>query len=120
MCHHPRSKHPQVHYIYFLLTFSIHDYVIPLDLNAQKKQIEHYLGEIQNAVQPIEECDVLNRVVSLLMQASAALKTVTTTVETKPLNFMIKEKFAPAQKMKCKYLSKKQARNLEERNNPNN
>ena len=98
MCHHPRSKHPQVHYIYFLLTFSIHDYVIPLDLNAQKKQIEHYLGEIQNAVQPIEECDVLNRVVSLLMQASAALKTVTTTVETKPLNFMIKEKFAPAQK----------------------
>lgn len=31
------------------------------------------------------------------MQASAALKSVTTT-ETKPLNFVIKDKFAPAQK----------------------
>ena len=69
-------------------------YVLPLDLTAQKKQIEHYLGEIQSEIQPIKESDALNRVVSLLMQASVALKSVTTAdnaVETKPLNFVIKD-----------------------------
>lgn len=49
----------------------------------------------------IQECDVLNRVLSLVMQASAALKNVTTAdngMKTKLLNFEIKDKFAPAQK----------------------
>lgn len=49
----------------------------------------------------IQECDVLNQVLSLVMQASAALKNVTTAdngMKTKLLNFEIKDKFAPAQK----------------------
>lgn len=33
-------------------------YILPLDLNAQKKQIEHYLGQIQNAIKQTEECDI--------------------------------------------------------------
>ena len=43
------------------------------------------------------------------MQASAALKNVATAdngVKTKLLNFEITDKFAPTQKMKCKYHSK--------------
>ena len=103
----------------FLLTF-LYSYIIPLDLNAQKKQIEHYLGEIQNASEPIKECDVLNRVASLLMQASAALNTVTTTEEIKPLNFVIKEKFAPAQKNEVQIPFKKTSKEPGRKNSPNN
>ena len=47
------------------------------------------------------------------MRASAALKTVTTTVETKPLNFMIKEKFAPAQKNEVQVPFKKTSKEPE-------
>ena len=72
-----------------------------LELIAKKKNIEHYLEDIKSAIQPVQESDILDRVLSLVMQSSMALKNVAPEnngTDNMPPSFTIKEKFAPAQK----------------------
>jgi len=75
-------------------------------LTTQKKRIEDCLEDLKNGIQKVQESDILDCVLSLTMQASVALKSVASEnyqADDIPSNFIIKEKFAPAQKMKYKY-----------------
>ena len=67
-------------------------------MTARKKDIEGYLKEIKNAILPVQESDILDRVLSLVTQASVALNHIAPETDDMSTNFTIKEKFPPAQK----------------------
>lgn len=73
-----------------------------LELTAQKKHIEHYLKNIKSSIQPVQESDILDWVLSLVMQASMALKHVASGTDHMPSNFTIKVKFTPVQQNEVK------------------
>lgn len=71
------------------------------DITGRKRAIDHYLKEVQSHTEDTEDADILDRVLSLLTQASAALTSVShrATKEEEGLgSFELKEKFAPMQK----------------------
>lgn len=66
-----------------------------IDLSAQKKSIEEYLHQIEQGIELVQEPEILKRVLSLVMQANSSLQSVSNS--TIP-GFIVKERFAPAQK----------------------
>ncbi|XP_065902011.1 uncharacterized protein [Dysidea avara] len=75
------------------------------DTAGKKREILHYVDEITFAVNNIEDTNVLDRMLSLLMQAASSSK-VCTREETSQ-TFTIKDKFAPAQKNETQLRFKK-------------
>ena len=71
------------------------------DITGRKVAVKGYLQEIHTCIEGTSDPDVLDRVTSLLMQASAALQAVSPGLAEEEAHikaFEIKEKFAPAQK----------------------
>ena len=68
------------------------------DITGRKAAVEKYLQELQTSVEETGDPEVLDWVLSLLIQASAALKAVSTTPERNTNSFEVKERFAPTQK----------------------
>ncbi len=74
------------------------------DITGRKAAVEGYLQDIHTYVEGTSDPDVLDRVTSLLMQASAALKAVSTdlTEEEAHLNALkSKKSLLQHKKMKC-------------------
>ena len=69
-----------------------------LDLTGRKRAVEGYLHDIRRHTEATDDPNVLDKVLSLIMQASAALNVVTAESEKEMKPFEIKERFAPAQK----------------------
>ena len=69
------------------------------DLSAQNKSIEDYLHQIQQGIESVQEPEVLKQVLSLVTQATSALKSAGNPDNIHP--FTVKERFAPAQKNEC-------------------
>lgn len=82
--------------------------VINLDTAGKKREILHYIDEITSAVNNIEDANVLDRMLSLLMQAASSSKVST---EETSQAFTIKDKFAPAQKNETQLRFKKTCAN---------
>ena len=103
------SKHPIPCYLYgiygFMYSFIQVALAINLDTAGKKREILHYVDEITFAVNNIEDTNVLDRMLSLLMQAASSSK-VCTREETSQ-TFTIKDKFAPAQKNETQLRFKK-------------
>ena len=101
---HKKNRNKQVYIeTFFLIRFLYFSHCSYLeDLIGRKKALEGYLQEIHSYSKATEDPHVLDRVLSLMMQAAAALKAVCIPsacdqeVELDPLP--VKEKFAPAQK----------------------
>ncbi len=72
--------------------------LIYADITGRKQAIDSYLQEVKSYTDETEDADVLDRVLSLLTQASAALKSVChkTTHETLR-SFEVRDKFVPTQ-----------------------
>ncbi|XP_065897260.1 uncharacterized protein [Dysidea avara] len=69
------------------------------DINGRKEAVRKMLEAISESCDQTCDSNVLERVLCLLTQASAALKAVTQSLpENELCNFEVKEKFAPAQK----------------------
>ena len=65
-------------------------------MSAQRKSIEDYLHQVQQGIESVQEPNILRRVLSLVMQATSALKAVSNPDDVH--SFIVKERFAPAQK----------------------
>ena len=68
------------------------------DLTGRKQAIDSCLQEVKSYVEETEDVDTLDRVFSLLTQASAALKCDCHETTETPQSFEVRESFAPTQK----------------------
>ena len=68
------------------------------DITGRKRAIKHYIDEISSAVGSIDDVNTLDRILSLLMQATSSVKVLSS--EDNTMEFKIKDHFAPTQKMK--------------------
>ena len=74
-----------------------------VDIKGQETAIQEQLNSIGELTKLTNDSNGLNRVLSMLTQARGALKTINqhTDKELSATHFEVKEKFPPAQKMKC-------------------
>ena len=99
---------------------SVHTYVLSytygiilywsynLDIAGRKQEVMHYIDEITSALNGIDNINVLDRMLSLLMQAASSSRIPTH--DTTQI-FTVKDHFAPAQKNKIQLQFKRTCTN---------
>ena len=75
------------------------------DITGRKRAIKHYIDEISSAVGSIDDVNTLDRILSLLMQATSSVKVLSS--EDNTMEFEIKDHFAPTQKNETQLQFKK-------------
>ena len=85
---------------------------INTDVVAKKKAVVSVLDEIKEGIDAINDSNAINRVLALLLQASASIKAASIPMDTETLQFEKKDHFYPTQKNEIQLRFKKTTTNF--------